>query len=210
VTARAARFEALVRRLGSAGDAHPAGDALLAAYAEPSRAYHGIDHLDDCLARLDEAAAPDALRDRVEAALWFHDAVYDPRADDNEARSAEMARAVLTGLGVAAGTAAEVARLVRLTDHRTSPADEAGQLLCDIDLSILGRSAEDFDAYDAAIRAEYRWAPEEAYRQGRREILRALIARDPLYGTEQFRRRYETAARRNLRRALRRLDGPMQ
>ena len=178
----------------------------MAAYAEPARAYHGLPHLWDGLARLDEAATVGAERDHVEAALWFHDAVYDARADDNEERSALLAQRTLTDLGVEAAVGQEVARLIRLTDHRMPPSDRAGRLLCDIDLSILGRSPEEFDAYDAAIRAEYAWAPDEAYRAGRRQVLAALLARDPLYGTEEFRGRYEVRARANLRRALARLE----
>ena len=204
--ATTARFATLARRLGATRDARPAGDALLAAYADASRAYHGTGHLDDCLARLDETAAAAPLRDRVEAALWFHDAIYDTHADDNEERSALLAQRVLKDLGVAAPVSEEVARLVRLSDHRTPPSDDAGRLFCDIDLSILGRSAEEFDAYAAAIRTEYRWVPETAYRQRRAEVLLALLARRPLFGTELLRGRYEAAARDNLRRALERLS----
>ena len=103
-----------------------------------------------------------------------------------------------------------MARLVRLTDHRAPPPDAAGRLLSDIDLSILGRLPDEFDAYDAAIRAEYAWVPDEAYRIERRKILSALLAREPLYGTEPIRRRYEAAARVNLRRAIDRLGGPIR
>jgi predicted metal-dependent HD superfamily phosphohydrolase len=202
------RFTSLVRRLGGSGDAGPEADALLAAWAEPARVYHGTAHLTDCLARLDELPAAAEGLDPIEAALWYHDAVYDPRAGDNEERSAAWAEHALVELGIASRVAAEVGRLIRLTRHAEPATDEAGRLVCDIDLSVLGRPPAEFDAYDAAIRAEYAWVPGEEFREGRRRVLRALLARDPLYGTERFRRRYEEPARANLRRALARLGEP--
>ena len=114
-------------------------------------------------------------------------------------------RTTLTRLGIAPAIAEDVARLIRLTDHRAIPSDEAARLLCDIDLSILGRSPEEFDAYDAAIREEYSWVPDDAYRAGRLQVLAGLLARDHVFGTEQFRQRFELTARTNLRRALARL-----
>lgn len=200
------RFGSLVRRLGGSGDPGPAADTLLAAWAEPSRVYHGTAHLLDCLARLDEVPGDQATRDRIEAALWYHDAVYDPRAEDNEERSAGWAERALVGLGIASSETGEVARLIRLTRHAEPPTDEPGRIMCDIDLSILGRTPSEFDAYDAAICAEYVWMPDEAFRQERRRILSGLLARDTLYGTDRFRRPYEGPARANLRRALARLD----
>ena len=199
------RFESLLARLGATGDLRPAADALLAAWATPDRSYHGLSHLRDCLAQLDDFPERAEYRDVVEAALWFHDAVYDPRAADNEERSAERARQVLASLGVADGTAAEVARLVLLTRHHTPPTDAAGRLLCDIDLSILGGSPTDFDAYDRAVRVEYSWVPDSLYRRERRRVLNAFLDRSPLYQTEHFRRRFEAAARENVRRAVERL-----
>jgi predicted metal-dependent HD superfamily phosphohydrolase len=202
MTALAPRFSALVRRLGGQPDAGAAAEALLSAWNDPSRRYHGANHLADCLAQLDGLPGAPPDRDLVEAALWFHDAVYDPRAHDNEARSAEWARRVLGELGIPTPVSEEVARLVQLTAHAVPPADPAGRLVCDVDLSILGRTAEEYDAYAERIRAEYAWVPEPAYRAGRREVLARLLARDPLYGTDYFRRRYEIPARRNLEREL--------
>lgn len=73
------------------GDAPPPGliEELLAAYGEPHRAYHTVQHLTECFAHLD--SSPRGPRDpaSVELALWFHDAIYDTKAADNEARSAE-------------------------------------------------------------------------------------------------------------------------
>jgi predicted metal-dependent HD superfamily phosphohydrolase len=202
VTGLRERFTSLLRRLGAAGDPAAEADAVLAAWGEPARRYHDLGHLHYGLARLDEAPAPDAERDLVEAALWYHDVVYDPHAPDNEERSAAWATGALGALGIPRAVVEEVARLVLLTRHDRPASDPAGQLLCDVDLSILGAAPHEFDAYDRAIREEYAWVPEEAYRAARREVLRNLLGRQPLYRTEYFRRRYEDAARANLRRAL--------
>jgi predicted metal-dependent HD superfamily phosphohydrolase len=196
------RFTALWVRLGGRGDAQPALDSVLRGWTEPHRRYHGLDHLLDCLARLDESPSVGQERDLAETALWYHDVVYRPGAPDNEARSAELARAALLEGGAPQSTADEVARLVRLTDHVAPPADPVGELVCDVDLSILGRPAREFEAYERRIREEYGQVPDPLYRTGRARVLTKLLAREPLFRTDYFRRRYENAARHNLRRSL--------
>lgn len=201
------RFGALWCRLGAPGGADRVFDQLLAAYRESHRHYHGAEHLRDCLAQLDTAPADGSDRDLVEAALWFHDVEYDPRAADNESRSAALAERELVEAGVPEWRAREVGRLVRITDHVRPPVDPAATLVCDVDLSILGRSAAEFAEYERRIRAEYDWVPEPQYRKHRAALLTRLVARTPLYGTEHFGQRYEAAARRNLRRSLDALGG---
>lgn len=205
MSATAERFAALCHRLGARGNPAPVAADLLGRWAQPGRAYHGTEHLNQCLRWLDSIPAEAAERDLVEAALWFHDAVYDSRSADNEARSAELAQGALVALGAPAETAAKVASLVLLTRHREHPADAEGRLLCDIDLAILGQSEEDFDRYDQAIRLEYAWVPDIIYRRERATVLRGLLEREPLYATPYFRERFERPARANLRRALARL-----
>jgi predicted metal-dependent HD superfamily phosphohydrolase len=202
------RFEGLWRRLGAAGDGAAVYTALDAAYREPARVYHTTGHLADCLARLDEFREPEVERDPVEAAIWFHDAVYNPRSSDNERRSAEWAARALGDAGVTANLVQRISALVLLTRHLAPATDSAGRLLCDIDLSILGREADEFDRFERAIRAEYAWVPEPQYRAGRARVLRGFLERQPLYQTVPFRVRYEEAARRNLARALAHLAEP--
>jgi predicted metal-dependent HD superfamily phosphohydrolase len=202
------RFASLWRRLGAAGDSAGVYAALDAAYREPARVYHTTEHLADCLLRLDEFPETVAERDLVEAAVWFHDAAYQPRSTENEARSAEWAARALGDAGVAANLVQRVSALVLLTRHLAPTTDSAGQLLCDVDLSILGREAVEFERFERAIRAEYDWVPEPEYRAGRGRILRGFLERQPLYQTEPFRIRYEEPARRNLAGALGRLVEP--
>jgi predicted metal-dependent HD superfamily phosphohydrolase len=53
--------------------------------------------------------------------------------------------------------------------------------------------------YEAAVRREYGYVPEEAYREGRRYFLQALLERPTIYANLALRDLLECAARRNLR-----------
>ena len=196
------RFAELWRRLGARGESAATFDELSAAYGESGRAYHTLHHVVDCLVILDGARVDSPRRDLIETAIWFHDVVYDSRRSDNEARSADWAGRVLSAAGVAGGTVSRVEELIRFSDHAAPSADPDAQLLCDVDLAILGRSAPEFMEYEHRIRKEYAWAPEPDYRTGRARLLTMLLARPRLYQTQAFHDRYEEAARRNLRRAL--------
>jgi predicted metal-dependent HD superfamily phosphohydrolase len=196
------RFGRIWRRVGATNKTHEVFHDLYHAWTEPHRRYHGVDHLRDCLTQLDDAPASAADRDLAEIALWFHDAVYRPGSPDNESRSAEWAVRALLEAGVSTPRAGEVARLVLLTDHARPVDDPTGALVCDVDLSILGRPAAEFAEYERRIRVEYGSVPDQLYRQGRAAVLQRLLARDRLYRTAHFSDRYEAAARRNLMRSL--------
>lgn len=186
-----------------------AGDVfrdLVARYAEPHRAYHSLDHVADCLRWLDEARPLLARPVEAELALWFHDSVYDPRRADNEERSAQLAVNALPALGLAEDAVRRVADLIRLTDHRAAGLDGDGALVCDVDLAILGAEPAAFAAYDAAIRREYAWVPEEVFRRARGQVLAGFVARGRIYRTQFFQERLEEAARENLIKALRRYE----
>lgn len=136
-------------------------DELIARYGEPHRRYHTMVHLQDCLDKL--AACDDLTADErrlLEAALWFHDAVYDPTRNDNEAVSARLAEDRLAAAGEPATFIAEVSRLILLTaGHTVTPGDRLGARLVSIDLSILGTDPAAYDAYAAGIRAETPMCP---------------------------------------------------
>jgi len=199
------RFGRLWRRMGAQDDGGRIADELLRAYGESHRQYHGLEHLRDCLVQLDAAPASEADRDLAEMALWFHDAAYVPGGTGNEARSADWAAGAMRQAGVPEDRWQEVARLIRLTDHAAPATDPVAALVCDVDLSILGRGPVEFAEYERRIREEYRNVSEPVYRMGRSAVLSSLLARDPLYRSPYFRSRYESTARRNLIQALDRL-----
>ena len=170
-------------------------DALLAAYADPARGYHDTRHLTEVLDRLDELPA---VFDRlaVSLAAWFHDGVYDGEAGAEE-RSAQWAETALVGQDPA--LAAEVARLVRLTEHHRPADDDAnGCALSDADLAILAAPAERYAEYVAAVRREYAHVPDDAFCAGRTAILGDLLAKPHLFHTAYAREHWEIPARRNV------------
>lgn len=181
-------------------------DALLAAYAEPHRAYHNQQHLAECLAlaRAHRALAPDV--GQLLFALWFHDAVYDTTRQDNEQRSAEWARQALAEAGASAAAQEAVYRLIMVTRHHKLAQQADEQLLVDIDLAILGTEPARFEESNRQIRAEYQWVPEPLYLHKRRELLASFLARPFIYNTAAFRATHEAQARANLEQALAALD----
>jgi predicted metal-dependent HD superfamily phosphohydrolase len=180
---------------------------LIGCWSEPHRHYHTLQHLAECLTQFGEVRAQALRGGEIALALWFHDAFYDPRRDDNEQRSADWARASILEAGGSEPSAERVHALIMETRHRAAPCDADAKLLVDIDLSILGAPPQRFDESDRQVRAEYAHVPQAAYCEGRRAILQAFLARPTLYSTEHFHTRLEERARDNLRRALARLDG---
>jgi predicted metal-dependent HD superfamily phosphohydrolase len=202
------RWALLVEAIGTRGDFKELFTDLDRRYREPGRFYHTWEHVAACLAELDRAPG---LCDRpaaVEFALWFHDGVYDPRASDNEARSAALLREAAGRLGIGADLAAAAAALVLATAHGAVEgidADRDTAAIRDIDLAILGAPPVRFEVYEAAVRREYGFLADSDWRTGRSRVLRSFLDRPRLYLTDAFRDRLEGQARSNLRASLRRL-----
>lgn len=178
--------------------------ALESAYAEPHRRYHTRRHIEDCLEKLDAWPGLTGRERRLLAwAVWWHDAVYDPRASDNEARSADLARADLPALGATPAEVDEVVRLILLTaGHHVDPSDRLGVILVSIDLSILAAAPAAYDAYAAAVREEYAHVSEAAWRAGRAAVLQRFLDSPVILPDPAFRAAHEAAARANLAREI--------
>lgn len=181
---------------------------LTSAYSQPHRRYHTLGHIEMCLHEL--AGVWDYAVDlnQTRWALLFHDAVYDPHREDNEARSADWACSVMDELKRTEEEKARIRGMILATAHSAEPRTPDEALLLDVDLSILGADEAAFDKYDRAIRAEYAWVPEPDYRLGRIKVLQSFLDRPRIYRTAVFRDRYEERARRNIERAVKSLvDG---
>jgi predicted metal-dependent HD superfamily phosphohydrolase len=178
-------------------------DDLIAAYAAPNRHYHNLAHIQDCLDKLSRVDALSAIeRKALEAAIWWHDVIYDPTRSDNEELSARLAEQ-----NVDAEMRQEVGRLIRLTrTHHVEAGDTLGAILISIDLSILAAEPLVYDAYAAAIRKEFAHVPDAAYRAGRSGVLKRFAARPVIFPDANFALALDQKARGNLAREIATLE----
>jgi predicted metal-dependent HD superfamily phosphohydrolase len=193
----------LLRAAGVQEDSKQLFGEIEPRYSEPHRAYHNCLHIDECLQEFDRVRGEARNPTAVELAIWFHDVIYDPRANDNEEQSARFASECLKE--ASNELVNYISELILITNsHQPGDIGDAS-LLVDIDLSILGKPPERFAQFESGIRTEYAWVPADVYRQKRAEILDGFLNRERIYCTECFRKRYEDAARHNLAKLITKL-----
>jgi predicted metal-dependent HD superfamily phosphohydrolase len=174
---------------------------LMTRYAEPHRRYHTWSHI-AAVFDASEQISDDRSRE-VALAILFHDAVYDPRAGDNEEKSAEL----LLSEGLLAGedkATLEKARVMVLaTKHfEREPEGEQASIVVDADLSILGTDEATFDAYEDAIRQEYAFATDAQFASGRALVCQIFLDQPHIFHTLAARGLWEKKAKDNLARSL--------
>jgi pantetheine-phosphate adenylyltransferase len=192
----------LMAVLGNPKESETVFKDLLALYNETHRGYHNLEHIVAMLDELEQINESDPV---VILAIWFHDAIYNPKSKDNEEQSAKLAKKEILKIGLPSTLGDQVSSLVMATKHTAVPTVHASQVLSDLDLMILGKSEKEFDAYEVGIRKEYDWVSQSDFNAGRSKILQSFLDRPSIYSTELFRDRYESAARKNLERSIRQL-----
>lgn len=179
---------------------------LVTAYSSVGRYYHTLEHIQQVLETIESIRTTNptprwevAHFPDIELAGWFHDAIYDPQANDNEEKSAEYAIAALNKLGIPNSTVKRVEQLILNTKtHQALTDDIDSQIILDSDLAILGAPEWQYKAYARSIRQEYSWIAEEAYRAGRKQVLQKFLQRKRLYFTDRLFSDLEIRARQNM------------
>lgn len=188
---------------------------LVPRYQEPHRCYHTWSHIVSCFGALELITSFSSLE--VTLALLYHDAVYEPLAENNEERSASL----LLAEGRRAGIDEEVLQnaffMILMTKHdakrfpkmppskMTPSYFEQACIVVDADLSILGADASYFDRYEDNIRQEYSMVPNIAFAAGRTKVMQSFLDRKtPIFETPRSRELWEAQARKNLERSVKR------
>jgi 8-oxo-dGTP diphosphatase len=171
---------------------------LVARYEAAGRHYHTTAHLDFMLVQLAPLAASVQDVDAVLFALFYHDAIYLPTRDDNEAQSADLAAERLAQLGLPSGRIQKIRQMILATrDHALSD-DADTNILTDIDLASLGQPRSAYLRMATEVRQEYACYDEAIWNAGRRRVLEHFLARPQIYNTPHFQMRLERIARENL------------
>jgi predicted metal-dependent HD superfamily phosphohydrolase len=192
----------------------PLIEALRARYSERGRHYHSWGHIEALLRHYRRWEAHFRRPAPVLWALYWHDAIYDPQAKDNEEQSAVLLEREAQG-HLPTDDIAFAATIVRATTAHEVPGGLGHEnakdtaLFLDLDLSILGAPIHVYDRYETDIRKEYAFVPEPAFRAGRGAILKAFLARERLYLTNLAHAEWDAPARANLTRAMAALETPV-
>lgn len=197
----AAQFESALKECGATKAGQELFQRLLRCYQEESRHYHNLDHIAHCLQGLEHFAQHAQHSAQVTLALWFHDAVYNAKAKDNEAKSAQMAREELLALEVSKACVDRIcAHIIATRDHKSEDPD--AKMVIDLDLAILAASPARYDRFEEEVRREYAHVPGFLFKIGRKKVLKHFITREHIYNHRFARELWEEPARANLRRAL--------
>src|ERR1043166_7073268 len=142
-------------------------DSVLSCYDESWRYYHTREHLHDVLGYLQKKKF---LNDELFLAAVYHDSVYDPKSNDNEARSAKRFEKDATSAGLKKSSIEKISQYILDTkDHKaTSP---ESQKLIDADLQILDQSLSSLMEHEHKIYKEFQFMSHSEYRKERVQIL---------------------------------------
>lgn len=182
-------------------------EVLRRCYGEAHRAYHTAEHIEECIGWWQRLSSLAERPQELAAAIYFHDAVYDPTRGDNETRSAQLFEELAREAGVDAAAIERVKALITSTAAHGAAAGDAA-LLSDIDLAVLGASPARYARFERAVRQEYAMFGDDAYRGGRAQVLSSFLERLAIYRTEPMASLLERQARSNLSWALGSLQQP--
>lgn len=172
------------------------------AYSAPGRHYHNLNHLDYLMELAEEYREEIQDLDTLKFSIFYHDIVYDTNRNDNEERSADIARNRLEKLAVPEEKIAKCAAQILATKTHKKTGDNDTDYLLDFDLAYLGEDPSLYREYSANIRKEYSQYPDELFKQGRKRALQHFLEMERIFKTEAFYQKYENQARENLKREL--------
>ena len=167
-------------------------------YNSKKRHYHNLGHLTSIYLILNEIKDEIKNWDAVLFCLFYHDIIYKVSKNNNEEKSAELAKNVLDLVKAPTATIELVYDMIIATKgHLVSPQKDINYFT-DADLSILGKPREEYIAYMNNVRKEYKMYPNFMYNKGRIKVLESFLDMDRIYKTSFFHKSFEAQAKDNL------------
>lgn len=171
-------------------------------YAEDSRFYHTLEHIQNSIWELDQLPEQDIDKKCIELAIWYHDVVYAPFSKTNEEDSAKKMKSDLGALSPKIDLE-QVYQMILCTPAMLKKRNltKSEQYFLDIDFSILGQPAIEYLVYQQHVRLEYQAVPYLTYHLKRKAFLKSTLKRN-IFQTEWFKNRYEEQAILNIKSEL--------
>ncbi len=175
------------------------------AYSHKSRYYHNLQHLINLFSQLNEVKELITDWETIRFATFYHDIVYNTLKNNNEEKSAEVAKTHLSKLGFPKEQIEKCFDFIIATKSHSIYVNNDCNIFTDADLSILGCDWINYESYFNQIRKEYSIYPDIIYNPGRKKILQHFLSMNRIFKTEYFFNKFESKARYNLTTELEKL-----
>ena len=177
---------------------------IAAHYSQKNRAYHNLTHLQNMFQELEQYESQIEDVDVLRFSIWYHDLIYNALKKDNEERSADFAKNILSQTTLAADRIERCYQQILSTKiHQPKGLTTIDdQLMIDFDLEILSRDWESYKTYCQQIRKEYWMYPGPLFRKGRKQAMKHFLERPSIYQSSFYQEEKEGQARANIQREL--------
>jgi pantetheine-phosphate adenylyltransferase len=145
-------------------------DIVLKRYQEHNRYYHTVNHLTDVISYL---LNENALDDELFLASVYHDAVYNPKANDNEEKSAELFLNESKHSKLNKSQIDLVCQLI-LDTKTHKPSNLKSEIFINADLNIFNQPLSMLIEFEHKIFKEYQFADFKIYQKNRIDVLNQL------------------------------------
>ena len=176
-------------------------------YNSSNRHYHNLAHILDMLDNTEEIIHKDKIFDKpiLQTAIIFHDVIMVENSGQSETASASFAYQCLDSLDVASEFKHEVYNMIIATNYSKPPKFELTieiMLLMDLDFHILSRPWDIYNEYLLNIKKEYGMFPDHIFYYWRMAFLNKLLLKPSIFQTDDFKRKYQSAAINNIKSEL--------
>ena len=171
---------------------------LVQAYEEPGRFYHTIKHIQCCLRLLEDVEDMAGNADALALSIWFHDAIYQPGASDNEQRSADWFMTETQGVFGDDFRNIVYGHIIATLHCNSEIKDHDSRLMIDIDLSSFGMPWSVFLRDSENVRKEFPQLSDDEFYPKQCAFSQSLLGKSHFFQSDYFYRHYEDQARLNL------------
>ncbi|NNE63647.1 MAG: hypothetical protein HKN34_06150 [Gammaproteobacteria bacterium] len=175
---------------------------LLLAYGEPHRVYHTLRHIQSCFRIFQDVVHLAVNADALALAIWFHDAIYDIDAKDNEQRSADWFLKETDGIFDDSLRDLVSSHIMATMHCGEDIKGHDSQIMVDIDLFSFGKPWPEFLRDSENVRAEKADVSDTEFYPKQCGFQKFLLDQPRFFQSDYFYRHYEKQARQNLTRFM--------
>jgi predicted metal-dependent HD superfamily phosphohydrolase len=171
-------------------------------FSKKKRYYHTLTHLENLWEKLEDVKEYIDDWDIILFTLFYHDIIYNALKNDNEEKSALLAKKRMLQLGISSTKIEQCKNQIIATKLHLRNTDSDTNYFLDADLSILGADWELYSTYLYDVRKEYSIYPNLIYNPGRKKVLKHFLNMERIFKTEYFFDKLERNARFNLQKEM--------